>query len=368
MGKFTIKIKNNRDVTNLNLLLTVSGKNEGFDGGSLKVGQSITVSDFFKGGDSVSAEVLEGCRFYVGYGELPSSPDPNSNQYYGWIEFSKTSETDGLWINLSNVDIVGLPLALDGVLPTGDAFSLGYKKSVNDIITDLKNNALTGTTPAAAIKQCDNGSVKIIAPNIQFPAYRSYQPYLDELAQAQAKLTIHTDTPKHAASKVFTGSFSDTDTIISLTDGTDTFEVLKSQFKTEYLYRCDGGTVIYNGETVDMNRNDESGENASAVYTNSVFRNLCTGINEGYFSPTGDNDSSKFLSETPFQGGRGNAYAAIIHEASNSYGYPYADGNLKTLIEAGGESTVTLTIMKDDETGHYSAVGFAGEVHAVAVN
>ncbi len=352
MGKFTIKVVNNRNATNLNMLLTVSGRNKAFDGGSMKIGTSITVSDFFAGGGSISAEVLDSCRLYVGYGALPAQPDPNRKQYYGWIEFSKANESDDLWINLSNVDIVGLPLALDGVSSTGDSFSLGYKKSISDIITDLKNNALTGTAPAAAIKQCDNGSVKIIAPNIQFPAYKSYQPYLDELTGVKAKVTIHTDTPIAAPSKVFTGSFSDSDTIVSLTDGTNKFEVLKSQFTTEYLYRCDGGTVVYNGVTVNMNRDDDRGKNAPVVYTNSLFRNLCTGINEGYFTPTGENDSSKFLSQTPFKDGRGNIYAAIIHAASNSYGYPYADGNLKTLIKAGGESTVTMTIMKDDETGH----------------
>ena len=227
-------------------------------------------------------------------------------------------------------------MALDGVLTTGNTFSLGYKKSVKDIIKDLKEEALTGSSPNAAIKNCGEDRVKIIAPNIQFPAYKSYQPYLDELTNAEAQLTSHTDTPKHAPAKVFTGNFSKSETIISLTCGNDKFEVLKSQFTTEYLYRCDGGTVIYNGETVNMNRNDEGAEKASVVYTNSLFRNLCTGINEGYFSVAGDNDSSKFPSEKPFKDGRGNIYAKIVHEASNSYGYPYADGNLKTLVEAGG--------------------------------
>src|SRR5271166_63081 len=111
MGKFTIKIINNRDPKDLNLLLTVTGATKGFDGGSMSIGQSITATEFMAGGDSLSAEVLDSCRLYVGYGVLPAAPDPNSAQYYGWIEFSKKEESDGLWINLSNVDIVGLPLA-----------------------------------------------------------------------------------------------------------------------------------------------------------------------------------------------------------------------------------------------------------------
>ncbi|MEM7216090.1 MAG: beta-1,3-glucanase family protein [Pseudomonadota bacterium] len=364
MGEFTIKIVNDSgDADQLYLLLTVSGTNIGFDGGGiLKVGEAVTVADFFSGvaSHSFSAEVLDGCRLYVGYGEMQPSPapDPNSNQFYGWIEFSKTSESDGLWINLSNVDILGMPLALDGTLAAGGSFSLGYKKSQQDIVAELEAQALTSNNPAV-VKDCGGGKTKIVAPNIQFPFYRSYQPYLDAMTAATAKLTIHTDTPIGAPAKVFKGSFlqaaSESDPIISLTSGTDTFEILKSQFDTEYLYRCDGGTTIYNGQTVNMNRNDDGGHNADVVYTNSLFRNLCVGINEGYFTPTGENDSSKFSSDTPFTDGRGNVYAKIIHETSNSYGFPYADGNLKTLIEAGGDSTVTMTIMTDTEAGHYQS-------------
>lgn len=355
MGKFTIKIENHRDPANLYLLLTATSQT-GFDGGAMEVNKPIKAADFFSGGDSISADVLDGGRLYVGYGPMHKDPqpDPNSTQYYGWIEFSKKFASDGLWINLSNVDMLGLPLALQGTLADGGPFSLGYNKSVTEIIAEIKAKALTGGAPKAAIRDCDNGSEKIIAPNVQFPAYRSYRPYLDELIGAKAKLTIHTDTPIGAPMKIFSGSFSDSDAAISLSDGSDTFEVMKDQLNTEHLYRCDGGTVVYKGETVPMNRPDDGGRNAPAVYTNSLYRNICIGINEGYFQTAGANDSSKFLDEKPFQSGQGNIYAEIIHNTSNSYGFPYADGNLKSLIESDGEGTVTMVIMKDDESGYYS--------------
>lgn len=362
MGKFTIEVSNHRDAQNLHLLLTVGGESQGLRGG-LKPGVSTPWADFAAQGAALSADFLGGCRLYVGYGSLPASPDPNSTQYYGWIEFSKVNEKDNLWINLSNVDIVGLPLALTGFLPNGTAFSLGYRTSTLKLIQELKQKALTGSAPNAAIKLCTNGSEKVIAPNIQFPAFKSFEPYLDELVAAKAPLILHTDTPTPAPAKVFTGAFSPGDTIVRLTSGSDTFEILKNQLTTEFLYRCDGGTVIYNGKAVAMNRQDKEKDPvtkaekfiAEAVYTNSLFRNVCTGLNEGYFTTQGPNDSSKFLSQTPFQGGWGNTYAAIIHQGSNSYGYPYADGNLKTLIQAGGSSIATLTILKDDETGFYAA-------------
>jgi hypothetical protein len=46
-------------------------------------------------------------------------------------------------------------------------------------------------------------------------------------------------------------------------------------------------------------------------------------------------------------------YAQIIHEASISYGFPYANANLKTLVVAAVASTITLTILNDDEAGGY---------------
>ncbi len=362
MSNFTFKIVNNRgDETQLNLLLTVASGESGLQG--ITIGKSTVLADFFSQNPShsFSAEKLVSCRLYVGYGTQPANPDPNSNQYYGWIEFSRDPSVDkGVWLNLSNVDIVGLPLTLSGKSVSGEPFSLGYKKSVKQIISDIESNALTSQSPAV-VKDCGGGRIKIVAPNIQFPFYRGYDDYLNTLTTAGANLTIVTDTPIGGTSKTFTGSFAkgayqslaDTAPILTIKSGSDTFQILKSQFTTEYLYRCDGGQIIFNGQSLPQNRNDEKGTNASAVYTNSLFRNLCIGINEGYFTADGTNDSSKFSSDKPFQNGQGSAYAQIIHETSNSYGFPYADSNLKTLLVASIDTPITLTILTDDESGGY---------------
>lgn len=362
MSKFTFQIVNNRgDESQLNLLLT-STSEAGLEG--IELGKSTSLADFFSGNPShsFSAEKLVGSRLYVGYGALPAAPDPNSNQYYGWIEFSRNPDADkGVWLNLSNVDIVGLPLTVKGTLADdGHPFSLGYKKSVKDIVADMKTRALTRQDPAV-VKDCGGGRIKIVAPNIQFPFYRGYNHYLNTLTTAGARPTIQTDTPIGEKSKTFTGSFAkgryhdlaDTSPILTLTAGSDTFQILKSQFTTEFLYRCDGGSIVFNGATLPQNRPDNSGHDASAVYTNSLFRNLCIGINEGYFTADGPNDSTKFSSEKPFGNDQGNVYAQIIHETSNSYGFPYADANLKTLLVAAIDSPIVLTILKDDEAGDY---------------
>jgi hypothetical protein len=362
MSKFTFKIVNNRgDETQLNLMLTVASGDSGLEG--IEIGKSTVLADFFSrnASHSFSSEKLVSCRLYVGYGTMTPNPDPNSNQYYGWIEFSRNPNADkGVWLNLSNVDIVGLPLTLSGMSIEGGPFSLGYKKSVTQIISDIKSRALT-SQGSAVVKDCGGGRTKIVAPNIQFPFYRKYDDYLNSLTVAGANLTIVTDTPKAGTSKTFIGSFAkgayqslaDGDPILTLKSDSDTFQILKSQFSTEYLYRCDGGQVVFNGKSVPQNQNDDGGTLAPAVYTNSLFRNLCIGINEGYFTADGTNDSSKFSSDKPFQNGQGSVYAQIMHETSNSYGFPYADSNLKTLLVAAIDTPITMTILKDDESGGY---------------
>ena len=147
MSKFTFKVVNNRgDETQLNLMLTAAS-NSGLEG--IQVRKSTLIKDFFarNPSHSFSAETLVGGRLYVGYGAMPPAPDPNSNQYYGWVEFSRNKADKGMWLNLSNVDIVGLPLTLNGKLADdGKPFSLGYKKPVTDIVAEMKTRALTRQT------------------------------------------------------------------------------------------------------------------------------------------------------------------------------------------------------------------------------
>jgi hypothetical protein len=147
MSKFTFKVVNNRgDETQLNLMLTATS-NSGLEG--IQLGKSTLVKDFFTGNlsHSFSAETLVGSRLYVGYGSMPPAPDPNSNQYYGWVEFSRNSVDKGVWLNLSNVDIVGLPLTLKGKLADdGKPFSLGRRR---DRISGSPTRARSNSSPSS---------------------------------------------------------------------------------------------------------------------------------------------------------------------------------------------------------------------------
>ena len=305
---------------------------------------------------------IVGARLYVGYGEFPSSPDPLGKQYYGWIEFTKKHGENIVWVNLSNVDMIGLPLALAGTDNTNRPFTLGYKKSINTIISDIAKNALKQPykTNAAYIK-CDSGHIKIAGPNRSPESYPSYRSYINSLNKTKARLVITSDTPKNGSAELFTGGFTGItgkkEAIISLKSGSNTIVLKNDQFNSKTCYECGGGTLIYNGHIVEQNqlikKNDPQKIKDNKMLSNSTFRNILIGINEGYFTPNGSNRSSDFGGLIPFAKGNGNKYAQALHETSNSYGFPYADSNLKTLIMASPDDMLTMTICKDYEAKGY---------------
>lgn len=312
-------------------------------------------------------------RLYIGYGDLPigngAQPAPDSDQYYGWIEFTKDPGQNEVWINLTNVDMVGLPLAVSGTDLQDNAFTLGYKKSTKTIISDLETNVLVRGANAAAVITCalalGKSTSKVVGPNIipeSYPSYDDDNGYLTALLKAEAELTILSDAPVMGESGVlFTGSFREAtesdQSVISLTDENGkSFKVMKDQFTTSIIYKGDGGKLVYDGTTYDQNRtpaNDSDSTQAQRNVTNSVFRNLVIGMNEGYFTTDGDNNSINFTYEKPFENDMGSMYAKVLHDSSNSYGFPYADSNLKTLVQASPDHDFTLSILGDDQIFGY---------------
>jgi len=224
----------------------------------------------------------------------------------------------------------------------------------------MKTTALQPATYAnPAYITCATRQPKIVGQNGAPYSYASYDNYINYLNTNKAPLVITSDTPKGGSSKVFTGSFMNvqngTDVMISLKSAEgDTFEVFKNQFTTEICYRCDGGTLIYNGATVDQNQSPQNTNDKMSA--NSTFRNILIGINEGYFTAVGPNKTLDFPGEVPFATGQGNDYAKVLHENSNSYGFPYVDFNLKVLITASPSDTITMTICTDTEAKGYNSV------------
>lgn len=169
------------------------------------------------------------------FGALPASPDPNRNDYCGRSEFSRDPGADqGVWLNLSNMDIVGLPLTVRGMSAEGKPSSLGYRKSVDEITDEIEDRALPSVP--AVVKDCGCGRTKIVAPNSQFRFYRRHDGYLSALTAAGVYLTISADTPRGGAAKTFTGSFArgtyqsllDADPILTLGCDSDTFDIARA--------------------------------------------------------------------------------------------------------------------------------------------
>lgn len=359
MPSTTITLTNDRATSDDVRLLLVAKSVTGLTGITLdtvtKLGELTTAGQ-------IGFETITSGRLYVGLGDFANPPTPDGTDYYGFIEFSKTSDTAEVWINLSNVDLVGLPLSLAGTDTAGAPFSLGYQTPVASATPNLIDQIKAILLDSKPVITTATGQVKIAAPTIFPDSYPSFDEYVASLATAGASLEIISDIPAGGSAKTFKGRFmaatAPTDVLISMVSqdaDKDTYDILLGQFTSEILYRCDGGTIEYNGETLPQNRtakNDPGSTEAERTITNSVFRDIVTGMNEGYFSPGGPNESRLFSGMVPFADG-GSQFAQIIHQGSNSYGFPYADGNLKTLITADPSDVLSLTILKDDQAFGY---------------
>lgn len=324
-----------------------------YGGGAIQYNVSYPFSVFGGSDDiSISMDFIDSGRIYFGYGTLPTNvagviaPIPDGNQYYGWVELSRKPTDMCVWINLSNVDIVGMPLTLSG----SSGWSLGYKKSANDLINDIStafpNAVVTGESRS-----------RVVGPDIRPDAYKSFDSYFSRLSIPNTKLCINSDTLSTKTQQIFKGGFNNKKKNISLTsDSGNTFVVYYSAITSDIIYKGDGATLYFNGIEYPQNR---SGKTDSEIMSNSVFRNIIIGLNEGYFEPKpaysdGVNYSVNYSYLTPFgtSGKVGNMYAKMVHECSNSYGFPYADSNLKTLIQAPLTDLITLTVIGDNTSGY----------------
>jgi len=318
--------------------------------GGIQMNVSYPLTVFTGDTMEIGMDFINSGRLYFGYGELPSNvsgstaPTPEGNQYYGWIEFSRMAADMCLWINLSNVDIVGLPIAL-----SSSTWSLGYKNSNESIINDLMTSY-----PGCEVL-CNNGKYKIVAPGINHAPYPSFDSYLGNLYNAGASLCINSDTLSDGTQKIFSGYFlQDPEQCICLESNSgDTLVITNNNFNNDIVYKGDGGTLIYNFVEVAQNR---SGSTDDVITTNSVFRNLVIGMNEGYFDSypaysDGTNYSVNYSYLKPFgdNGDKGSMYAKTLHNNSNSYGFAYSDSNLKTLIQGPLSALTTLYILQDSD-------------------
>ena len=363
MNPIQINLTNLRN-SNLTVLMTVNnttGSTANVTGITVNVATSITAIT----NNTIYASNIDGGRLYFIDGPLTTNvPIPNQvGQYYGWIEFSQMPSDcptpSGIcqyWVNLSNVDITGMQLALTGTDINGTSFSVGYKQSATEMISDLAK-----AFPKAVIGS--GKTMKILAPNHLPSAYDSYETYINNLTSTNAGMIITSDN-----SIKFTGNFCNyfdtgiTKTVVVLLTDTNgnTIKVTEESLTSDILYQCDGGHIYYNNTQWPQNRGDSG---TTVITTNSVFRDICIGFNEGYWTPNKTINNCNFQVMTPFANG-GSKYAQMIHGVSNSYGFPYADSNLMVLITALAGTTypLGLTICNDSTPVGYNEVKSSNNV------
>lgn len=373
---YEIKVNYDRteDPATIGLLLTAYVPIPGLVG--ITQGVPISIADFKRANKSMTITLgdTNGGRLYVGIlpfpdpteKGLPPAPVPCEDQYYGWVEFTRLAADPCVWTNLSNVDVLGLPLTMTGTDNLNKPFALGYQTSVIDIQKSLRNSLKNSPYVTDAVVSCPGASgptsyTKIVGPNNAPRPYPQYDAYLKELTGKNAQLVITSDVPgaPYTGAETFTGNFTDVgENIITLTGDDhpyDTIEILRSQLTDDVIYSCAGGTLTFDNQTYSDNDGPATGDQSPQQKVhNSIFRKICVGLNEGYFVTDHINYSSNFPYYKPFTKNPGNIYANAIHTASNSYGFPYSDSNLKVQALAGRTSTITLNIIKDDAVQDYT--------------
>ncbi len=325
-----ITINNSTKISPNDIYVMLTGAN--FAGTGITIDKSHALSSLTNNGFDLNG--ITNGRIYVSYyTPLPVNPVPTSNDYYGYIEPTLGAD-NVLWVDISSVDVFGVPL---GISVGSD--NLGFSKSHNAILKEI--TSVPGMNGKAIQRDNGKGNIKLVGANVAYADQPSYANYINDLKGSALRIKSLDDSPLKYD---FSGTFENDGSVsLKSTLTSDTFSISVSELNSNSIYLCNG-SCTYNGKS----RNAMSPNDTCAA----VYRDIMVGFNEGYFTKGGTNNSYDFPNMTPFASGYGNAYAKYIHEGSDSYGYPFADKNLKTLIKMPVTATteLTLTVLGDDAT------------------
>ena len=380
MPNVTIKLDNNQPLTaggqDLNIMITGKPPKGGqpINLSGLTLGVSTKWSDFISGNSAqtISFDYMDSGRLYYGYGNMNDAPEGSTDQpvpywgrYYGVIEFAYVPGDDGIYLDITDVNLVALPISITGTTSNGMPFKLGYKTSADDMRTALITNNINDGSGCvvkkwnnqpptagdlAAVITCRSGNQKIVSPTAgTYRCYNySFDSYITSLRNDKTPIIIVSDAGTDSGETVtFTGSFTTGDNVVELTGSNgDTLNIPATvggdpNFSNGIIYQCDGGKVSYNGHLIAQNY--KAGTNSpltadQVIYSNSTTRNIFIGMNEGRFVPSttqiAANEYANWATMKPWPGTEGNQYAKYVYENCNAYGYPYADKFLSALVIA----------------------------------
>lgn len=98
-----------------------------------------------------SFETIDSARLYISVGAFQNPPMPTDERYFGWIEFSQKGSAQSLRIDLSNLNLHGLPLSICGITSSGEGFRLEGQIPTRPISKSHRPKNLSRTTTSLAI-------------------------------------------------------------------------------------------------------------------------------------------------------------------------------------------------------------------------
>ena len=329
---------------------------------------------------------------------------PQSDSFFGFIEFTYLStDTQATW-DLSNVDAVGMLCGL-----TCPEFSggkcCGYNTtSQTEFVTNiLKASGLDDNSPA--YKKCgpklEYG--KVLSPTLAPQAYNNVMAkYLAQLEAMGINVVLSSDPLQNystcgqsiggPAAVKFTGKFQPAakvdgvDNVILKLAGQDADKTAIYLTTTAlngtsaFAADSDGGVYVYQGKNlVGNNVHLNWGTTCADIpappkpvpaalktklalqaQVSSIIRNLITAMNLGeipYTKPGQTYDQNDPKTWVPaYTGEYSNLYNQYVVTHSNSYGMPYSDAaHSKVQYHSSGNSTVQLHLLgaKDPKTATY---------------
>jgi hypothetical protein len=251
---------------------------------------------------------------------------------YDWVEVTQDGSQNAA-ANLTSVDQFGIPLAIRTYKNEVQQAQAGYCKPANVVMESLKKLSKDAFV-TDGVK-----FVRVLAPVKSPESYPSFDTCLNSLKGRPITIKgYYYGTPPGDYN--YNGSVTSTGDINLKSASNNSFSILSSDLTRQAVYFANGAYYV-NDKKIDSLANDMDG---------AVYRDVMTGFNMGYFGV--ENDSSKWPQTKPFQNGNGNQYAKIIHECSDSYGYPFTDNSNKVLIsiDPAKVDTLRISILADNTT------------------
>lgn len=242
--------------------------------------------------------------------------------------------------NLTAVDQFALAMTLESLDSQGQVLhTLDYRKNAMEVIALLRTLAPKAVVP----RDANQSFVRVLSPLKEPDLYPSFDNYVSTLDGQAIEIAGHFfGNPQ--SDYVYSGRIEHGGVTLTSADKSVNLVIAAADLNNTSIYRSNGAYMI-NGKAGSIDQNDVNA---------AVYRDVMTGLNLGYFSATDPtaNNSANWGPLVPFASSNGNRYADIIYQASDSYGFPFADNKLKVLLKLDSNSVSALRITLRADEAH----------------